>query len=132
MEWTKKIVAYQADPPSHAWNEIEKALEQDENSLHNHAVMPPNDSWEAISARLSSTADVPSDRVRSWLRPVFRYAAIILFMAFATTTLISSSFRNALMESIQGPGMKAALSDTQQLIKKDTSKNRLQEKQIQR
>lgn len=132
MEWTKKIVEYQADPPSHAWHEIEKALDQDGNSLYNHAVMPPSESWEAIAAKLSSHTDASSDKVQSWLRPLFRYAAIILFLAFATTTLINSSFRNALIESIQGPGMKAALTDTQQLIKKDTSKNRLQEKQIER
>jgi hypothetical protein len=130
MEWTKKIVEYQAPPPMQAWHDIEKALNKSGESLYNHAAVPPNESWDAISARLSSTANDQTGKIYAWLRPVLRYAAIVLLVAFATTTLINSSFRNALFESIKGPGMKAALTDTPQHIKKDTNNTKLLQKQL--
>lgn len=130
MEWTKKIVEYEADPPLQAWQEIGEKLNESGDSLFNHAAMPPAESWEVISARLSSTANVQSGKIYSWLRPVLRYAAVVLLVTFATTTLINSSFRNTVLETIKGPGMKAALTDTPQFIKKDTNNTRPQEKQL--
>lgn len=130
MEWTQKIVEYQAAPPSKAWQEIEKVLDEHGNSLYTHVTTPPEDSWEAISARLSSQNNVPSAKVYTWFRPFMRYAAIVLMLAFVTTSLINNNFRNALLESIKTPGMKAALTDTTGASKKDTNNIRLQDRQI--
>ena len=120
MEWTKKLAEYQATPPPPAWNEIEKTLQQQGNGLYNHATPPPNDSWEAISTKLSAIENKHSTPAFIWLRPALRYAAMIVFLAFTTTILINNSFRNALIESIQGPGIKAALTDTPQVLSKDS------------
>jgi len=132
MDWTKKLADYHAAPPPPAWNEIEKKLQENGNSLYHHEAPPPNESWEAISTKLSTTENNPSFLAFTWLRPALRYAAMIAFLALATTTLINNSFRNALIESIQGPGIKAALSDTPQILIKDSSKNKIQVKQIAR
>ena len=132
MEWTKKLADHQASPPPSAWNEIEKTLRQDGNSLYHHAVPPPVDSWEAISTKLSLTKNTDRSRASRWLRPILRYAAMIVFMALATTTLINNTWRNALVESIQGPGIKASLTDTPQMLIKDSSKNKIPVKQIAR
>lgn len=130
MEWTKKLAEYQAAPPPPAWNEVENILQQQGNSLYHHTTTPPNDSWEAISTKLSATQNNHSSQAFNWLRPALRYAAIIAFLAMATTTLVNNSFRNALIESLQGPGIKAALTDTPQVLSKDSSKNKIQVKQI--
>jgi hypothetical protein len=130
MEWNKKLADYQATPPPRAWNEIEKTLQQDGSSLYHHTAVPPNESWEAISTKLSSLQNKQPSPAFNWLRPALRYAAMIAFLALATTTLINSSFRNALIESIQGPGIKAALSDTQKIIHLDSNKNKIRIKPI--
>jgi hypothetical protein len=132
MEWTKKLAEYQAAPPAPAWNEIEKTLQHQGNSLYHHAVPPPNDSWEAISTKLSSTEKRRLSPTFNWLRPALRYAAMIAFLALATTSLVNNSFRNALMESIQGTGIKAALTDTPHVLNTDSSNNKIQVKQIPR
>ena len=132
MEWTKKLANHQASPPPSAWNEIEKTLRQDGNSLYHHAAPPPIDSWEAISTKLSLTENSDTSRAFRWLRPALRYAAMIVFIALATTTLINNTWRNALVESIQGPGIKASLTDTPQMLIKDSSKNKIPVKQIAR
>ena len=132
MEWTKKLGEYQAAPPPPAWNEIEKILQQQGNSLYNHSAPPPNDSWDAISTKLSSIENNHPTSAFNWLRPALRYAAMIVFIALATTTLINNTWRNALVESIQGPGIKAALTDTPQMLIKDSSKNKIPVKQIAR
>lgn len=132
MEWKKKLAQYQAAPPPNAWNEIEKTLQQDGDSLYHHSAVPPNESWEAISTKLSSLENNRPSMAISWLRPALRYAAMIAFLAIAITTLVNNSFRNALIESIQGPGIKAALTDTPYIIKIDTGKNKIQVKQIPR
>lgn len=130
MEWNKKLADYQATPPPPAWNEIEKTLQQEGSSLYHHKAVPPNESWEAISTKLSSLENTHQSPSLKWLRPALRYAAMIAFLALATTTLINSSFRNALIESIQGPGIKAALTDTPQIMHLDSNKNKIQIKQI--
>ncbi|MFM2232059.1 MAG: hypothetical protein RJB31_760 [Bacteroidota bacterium] len=132
MEWNKKLAEYQATPPPPAWNEIENTLRQDKSSLYHHTAVPPNESWEAISTKLSSLEKKQSSPSFNWLRPALRYAAMIAFLALATTTLINSSFRNALIETIQGPGIKAALSDTPQIIHLDSNKNKIQIKPLSR
>ena len=132
MEWTKKLGEYQAAPPPPAWNEIEKILQQQGNSLYNHSAPPPNDSWDAISTKLSSIENNHPTSAFNWLRPALRYAAMIVFIALATTTLINNTWRNALVESIQGPGIKASLTDTPQMLIKDSSKNKIPVKQIAR
>jgi len=132
MEWTKKLSGYQATPPPTAWDEIEETLHQDGNSLYHHAVTPPTDSWETISSKLSSAKNNPATRTFHWLRPALRYAAMIAFLALATTAMINNSFRNALIESIQGTGIKAALTDTQHILIKDSSKHKIMVKQIPR
>ena len=132
MEWNKKLAEYQATPPPTAWNEIEETLHQDGNSLYHHAVTPPTDSWETISSKLALTENSHAPLTIHWLRPALRYAAMIAFLALATATLINKSFRNALIESIQGPGIKAALTDTQHVSNIDSSKNKIQVKQIPR
>jgi len=132
MEWTKKLGEYQATPPPPAWNEIEKILQQQGNSLYNHSAPPPNESWDAISTKLSSIENNHPTSAFNWLRPALRHAAMIAFLALATATLINKSFRNALIESIQGPGIKAALTDTQHVSNIDSSKNKIQVKQIPR
>ncbi len=129
MEWNKKLAEYQATPPPPAWNEIEKTLHQEGSSLYHHTAVPPNESWEAISTKLSSLENNHQSPSLKWLRPALRYAAMIAFLALATTTMINSSFRNALIESIQGPGIKAALSDSPQIIHLDSNKNKIQVKQ---
>jgi len=131
MEWTKKLAEYEAAPPLPSWNEIEKTLHQDGNSLYNHVVPPPTESWEAISTKLSTAENNLTPRALNWLRPFLRYAAMIAFLAIATATLVNHSFRNALIESIQGPGIKAALTDTPKILIKDSS-NKIQVKQIPR
>ena len=130
MEWNKKLAEYQATPPPPAWNEIENTLRQDESSLYHHTAVPPNESWEAISTKLSSSKNKQPAPVFNLLRSALRYAAMIAFLALATTTLINSSFRNALIESIQGPGTKAALSDTQKIIHLDSNKNKIRIKPL--
>jgi hypothetical protein len=132
MEWKNKLAEYQAVPPPNAWNEIEKTLQQDGDSLYHHSVVPPNESWETISTKLSSLENNRPSMAINWLRPALRYAAMIAFLAIAITTLVNNSFRNALIESIQGPGIKAALTDTPYIIKIDTGKNKIQVKQIPR
>lgn len=132
MEWKNKLTEYQAAPPPPAWNEIEKTLLQHGSSLYHHSTVPPNDSWENISTKLSSLENNHPSPAFHWLRPAMRYAAIIAFLALATTTLINNSFRNALIESIQGPGIKAALTDTPKIIHLDSNKNKIQVKQIHR
>lgn len=132
MEWKKKLAEYQATPPPPAWNEIEKILHKVEDSVYHHSVMPPNESWEAIATKLSSLESNQSSTAFQWLRPAMRYAAMIAFLALATTTLVNNSFRNALIESIQGTGIKAALTDTPPVIKIDSGKNKVQVKQISR
>jgi hypothetical protein len=132
MEWNKKLAEYQATPPPPAWNEIENTLRQDKSSLYHHTAVPPNESWEAISTKLSSLENKQSSPSFNWLRPALRYAAMIAFLALATTTLINSSFRNALIETIQGPGIKAALSDTPQIIHLDSNKNKIRIKPLSR
>lgn len=132
MEWNKKLAEYQATPPPPAWNEIENTLRQDKSSLYHHTAVPPNESWEAISTKLSSLENMQSSPSFNWLRPALRYAAMIAFLVLATTTLINSSFRNALIETIQGPGIKAALSDTPQIIHLDSNKNKIQIKPLPR
>ena len=129
MEWNKKLAEYQATPPPPAWTEIEKTLHQEGSSLYHHTAVPPNESWEASSTKLSSLETNPESPSLKWLRPALRYAAMIAFLALATTTMINSSFRNALIESIQGPGIKAALSDSPQNIHLDSNKNKIQVKQ---
>jgi hypothetical protein len=57
---------------------------------------------------------------------------MVVFIALATTTLINNTWRNALVESIQGPGIKAALTDTPQMLIKDSSKNKIPVKHIAR
>ena len=130
MEWKHKLAEYQAAPPPTAWDEIEKTIRQDENFLFHHSAVPPNESWEAISTKLSSLENNPPSLAFNWMRPALRYAAMIAFLALATTTLINNSFRNALIESIQGPGIKAALTDTPPIIKIDSGKNKIQFKRI--
>jgi hypothetical protein len=130
MEWNRKLADYQATPPPPAWNEIEKTLQQDGSSLYHHTAVPPNESWEAISTKLSSLENKQPSTAFNWLRPALRYAAMIAFLALATTTLINSSFRNALIETIQGPGIKAALSDTPQIIHLDSNKNKIRIKPL--
>jgi hypothetical protein len=130
MEWNKKLAEYQATPPPTAWNEIEETLQQDGSSLYHHAVPPPTDSWENISSKLSLTENSRAPRTNHWLRPALRYAAMIAFLALATTAMINNSFRNALIESIQGTGIKAALTDTQHILIKDSSKHKIMIKQI--
>lgn len=132
MEWNKKLAEYQATPPPPAWNEIENTLRQDGSSLYHHNAVPPNESWEAISTKLSSLENKQSSPSFNWLRPALRYAAMIAFLALATTTLINSSFRNAMIETIQGPGIKAALSDTPQIIHLDSNKNKIRIKPLPR
>jgi hypothetical protein len=132
MEWEKKLAEYQATPPPTAWNEIEETLLQDGNSLYHHAVSPPTDSWESISSKLSLTENNHAPRVFHWPRTALRYAAMIAFLALATTAMINNSFRNALIESIQGTGIKAALSDTQHILIKDSSKHKIMVKQLPR
>jgi len=128
----KKLADHQASPPPSAWNEIEKTLRQDGNSLYQHAVPPPIDSWEAIATKLCLTENTDTSRAFRWLRPALRYAAMVVFIALATTTLINNTWRNALVESIQGPGIKAALTDTPQMLIKDSSKNKIQVKKTAR
>lgn len=130
MEWNKKLAEYQATPPPPAWTEIEKTLHQDGSSLYHHTAVPPKESWEAISTKLSSLETNHPSLAFNWLKPALRYAAMIAFVALATTTLINSSFRNALIETIQGPGIKAALSDTPQIIHLDSNKHKVRIKQI--
>jgi hypothetical protein len=132
MEWTKKLAEYQAAPPPPAWNAVEKILQEQGNSLYHHTAPPPNDSWEAISSKLSSTENSHSSKAFNWLRPALRYAAMIAFLVMATATLVNNSFRNALIESLQGTSIKAALTDTPQVLSKDSSKNKIQVKQIPR
>ena len=132
MEWKNKLAEYRAVPPPTAWDDIEKALLQDGNSLYHHSVVPPNESWEAISTKLSSLENNHPTPTFNWLRPAMRYAAMISFLALATTTLVNNSFRNALIESIQGSGIKAALTDTPHIINIDSVKNKIQVKQIPR
>lgn len=132
MEWNKKLAEYQATPPPTAWNEIEETLQEDGNSLYHHAVTPPTDSWENISSKLSLTENSYAPRTNHWLRHTLRYAAMIAFLALATTAMINNSFRNALIESIQGTGIKAALTDTQHILIKDSSKHKIMFKQIPR
>jgi hypothetical protein len=132
MEWKKKLAEYQATPPPTAWNEIEETLLQDGNSLYHHAVSPPTDSWENISSKLSLTENNHAPRAFHWPRTALRYAAMIAFLALATTAMINNSFRNALIESIQGTGIKAALSDTQHILIKDSSKHKIMVKQLPR
>ena len=132
MEWEKKLAEYQATPPPTAWNEIEETLLQDGNSFYHHAVSPPTDSWENISSKLSLTENNHAPRAFHWPRMALRYAAMIAFLALATTAMINNSFRNALIESIQGTGIKAALSDTQHILIKDSSKHKIMVKQLPR
>lgn len=132
MEWKNKLAEYQAAPPPLAWNEIEKTIRHHGNSLYDHSAVPPNESWENISTKLSSLEKNHSSPAFHWLRSAMRYAAMIAFLALATTTLINNSFRNALIESIQGPGIKAALTDTPLIIHLDSNKNKIQVKQIPR
>jgi len=132
MEWKKKLAEYQATPPPTAWNEIEETLLQDGNSLYHHAVSPPTDSWENISSKLSLTENNHAPRAFHWPRTALRYAAMIAFLALATTAMINNSFRNALIESIQGTGIKAALSDTQHILIKDSSKHKIMVNQLPR
>jgi hypothetical protein len=132
MEWKNTLAEYQAAPPPNAWNEIEKTLQQDGDSLYHHSAIPPNESWEAISTKLSSRENNHPSRTINWLRPALRYAAMVSFLAIAITTVVNNSFRNALIESIQGPGIKAALTDTPYIINIDSGKNKIQVKQIPR
>ena len=132
MEWNKKLAEYQATPPPTAWDEIEETLQQDGNSLYHHAASPPAEGWESISSKLSLTAYNHAPRAFHWLRPALRYAAMIAFLALLTTAMINNSFRHALIESIQGTGIKAALTDTQHILIKDSSKNKILVKQIPR
>lgn len=132
MEWKKKLAEYQATPPPPTWSEVEKILRQEENSVYHHSAVPPNESWEEISAKLSSLENNPPSIAFNWLRPALRYAAMLAFLAIAITTLVNNSFRNALIESIQGPGIKAALTDTPYIINIDSGKNKIQVKQIPR
>lgn len=132
MEWKNKLAEYQAAPPPPAWNEIEKTIRHHGNSLYDHSAVPPNESWENISTKLSSLENNHTSSAFHWLRSAMRYAAMIAFLALATTTLINNSFRNALIESIQGPGIKAALTDTPLIIHLDSNKSKIQVKQIPR
>lgn len=132
MEWKKKLAEYQATPPPPAWSEVEKILHQDEKSVYHHSAVPPNESWEAISTKLTSLENNHPSMAFNWLRTALRYAAMIAFMALATATLVNNSFRNALIESIQGTGIKAALTDTPHIIKIDSGKNKIQVKQLSR
>lgn len=132
MEWKNKLAEYQVSPPPPAWDEIQETLSKHGNSLYHHSTVPPNESWEAISNKLASLENNHPSLAFNWLKPALRYAAMIAFLALATTILVNNSFRNALIESIQGTGIKAALKDTPQTFKIDSGKNKIQVKQIPR
>lgn len=123
MEWKNKINQFQADPPPLAWDAIEKELRLDEHSLHNYTFIPPAGSWDEISSRLMPLVS-QRPTVFQRIQPVFRYAAMIAFLALIGTTILNKPFRNSMIETFQGPGMKASLSDSPHAIKNDTSTNK--------
>ena len=91
MEWNKKLAEYQATPPPPAWNEIENTLRQDKSSLYHHTAVPPNESWEAISTKLSSIENSQPSPAFNWLRPVLRYAAMVAFCNARNITYTTDS-----------------------------------------
>ncbi len=123
MEWKNKIDQFQADPPPLAWDEIEKELRLDEYALYNYAGIPPLDSWNVISSKIAKPRESTQPAVFQLIRPLMRYAAILGFMALVGTIILNKPFRHAVLETFQGPGIKAALSDSQHAHKKDTSSN---------
>lgn len=123
MEWKNKIDQFRATPPPLVWDEIEKEISQNEQSFYNYAATPPENSWNEISAKLMWPQDHRMRAVRKLFRPVLRYAAMIAFMALIGTIIFNKPFRNAVIETFQGPGMKASLIDTPHVNKNDTSTN---------
>jgi len=129
MEWKNKIDQFQADPPPLAWEAIENELRLDEQAVYNYAGIPPTESWNEIAAKLAPLAtQKPTASQRFW--PVLRYAAMIAFIALIGTTILNKPFRNIMIETFQGPGMKASLSDTPHAIKNDTSANKKHHTQL--
>lgn len=125
MEWNKKIAQFQNDPPPLAWGEIEIELLKHQDSVYNFRGSPPENSWDEITTKLTlPEKDAPVVSFRNF-RSILRYAAILVFVALIGTTIINTPFRNAVIESFRGPGMKASLADTIHNKKNDSSSKRV-------
>jgi hypothetical protein len=123
MEWKNKINQFELDPPPLAWKTIENELHLDEGRLYNYAACPPEGVWDEISAHLLPIGPQKTSVFRGGWH-LLRYAAMVAFLVLMGTTILNKPFRNALFETVQGPGMKASLNDTPHAVKNDTSTNK--------
>jgi hypothetical protein len=119
MEWRNNIRNVESPAHEENWNEIEKNIANKATSMYNIEIDPPESCWESISERLNQQNKKRSISIR------VRYAAIFIGIVLISTATINTSFRDSIMNALNGANIKAALPNATHYLNQTNSKDTL-------
>ena len=103
MEWKNNIKKFESPAHRENWNEIEKNIAKEAISMYHIEVAPPESCWESISETLNKKKKKQPISIR------MRYAAIFIGILLISVAAINTSFRNSIVNALNGVNIRAAL-----------------------
>ena len=117
MEWRNNIKRFESPAHEENWNEIEKNIAKEATSMYHIEVAPPESCWESISETLIQKNKKHSISIR------MRYAAIFIGILLISTATINTSFRNSIINALNGVNIRAALPNATHYLNSVSSKD---------
>lgn len=103
MEWKNNIKKFESPAHEENWSEIEKNIAKEAISMYHIEVAPPESCWESISETLNKKKKKQPISIR------MRYAAIFIGILLISVAAINTSFRNSIVNALNGVNIRAAL-----------------------
>ena len=124
MEWKNNINKVETPAHEENWNEIEKNIAKDATSMYHIEIDPPDSCWESISEKLNQKSKKRSISIR------MRYAAIFIGILLISAATINTSFRDSILNALNGANIKAALPNANDYLNQPNSKDTSAEQNI--
>jgi len=117
MEWRNNIKKFESPAHEENWHEIEKNIAKEATSMYHIEVAPPESCWESISETLNKKKKKQPISIR------MRYAAIFIGILLISTATINTSFRNSIINALNGVNISAALPNATHYLNSGSSKD---------
>jgi hypothetical protein len=124
MEWKNNIKKFESPAHEENWNEIEKNIAKEAISMYHIEVAPPESCWESISETLNKKKKKQPISIR------MRYAAIFIGILLISAATINTSFRDSILNALNGANIKAALPNANDYLNQPNSKDTSAEQNI--
>ena len=124
MEWKNNINKFETPAHEDNWNEIEKNIAKEATSMYQIEIDPPESCWESISEKLNQKSKKRSISIR------MRYAAIFIGILMISAASINTSFRDSILNALNGANIKAALPNAKDYLNQPNSKDTSAEQNI--